>query len=163
VSALVPFQPRVGVVFSFQATLDGQQYILSVPWGVAGQRWFLKCTTLSGVVIFLLPLIGSADGITLESVAWSLGKVTLVTSAPHGIKIGTVALLTVSGVAPGAFNGTFPCSAIDEMTLTYPLPGNPGTVTALGLVAYNINIGQGYFSTSSIVFRQSSQNFEVTP
>jgi hypothetical protein len=162
-TTLTLFQPSVGSVFSFQPTLDGQQYIVSVPWGLAGQRWYISCTELNGTSVFYKALTGSPSGVDIESILWSLGVVTIVTSEAHGYKIGRTVSLSISGCSPAAYNGQFDCNIIDPMTFSYALASNPGSATALGIANYDINLAQGYFTTSTLVFREASQTFEVNP
>lgn len=162
-TTIVPYAPQIGGPFSFQATLDGQQYIISVPWGLAGQRWFCSCTQLDGTPVFLLPLIGSPTGIVIEGLSWANGTVTCMTSIPHGYQIGMTIALTLIGSAPDAYNGSFLCLITGPDTFTYPLSADPGNATAFGVANYNINIAEGYFTTSTLIFRAQASQFEITP
>jgi hypothetical protein len=89
-TTFVNLDPPPGKGFSFQATLDGASYTMNVTWNVFGQRWFISCLTVNGVLIFHLPVIASPN------------------------------------------NG-------------------------------DINLLAGYFLTSTLVFRDSGQNFEINP
>ena len=89
-TTLIQFSPSVVQNFSFQATLDGQQYSVVITWGLFGQRWYFNVYTLQGALVVEKGLRGSPDD-------------------------------------------------------------------------YNINLVQGYFAASSIVYRASSNNFEITP
>ena len=89
-TTLFPFTPSVTQNFSFQPTLDGQQYNAIVTWSLFGQRWVVNIYSLQGV--------------------WVLSK---------------------------------------------PLRSSPQN--------YNINLIEGYFTTSSLVYREASNNFEVSP
>lgn len=159
------FAPTPNAPFSFQPTLDGQVYIATVPWLTFGQRWYLNLTDVSGNSIAFLPVIGSATGTNIESISWDQNSqtVTVVTAEAHGWNPYTTATLTVSGVSPTAFNGTFSCFVVDDVTLTYLLASDPGMMTQSGTISYDINILGGYFQTSTMVFRQASQQFEVSP
>lgn len=79
----------------------------------------------------LTPLLkGSA---TLASLTWATNVVTATASAAHGITIGDTAWITISGVVPAAYNGTFLCTATTSTAFTYALGTNPGTETTPGV------------------------------
>jgi len=89
-TTLTQFTPTVNQNFSFQPTLDGQQYNVVITWGLFGVRWILNVYTLQNVLIVQKPLTASPDD-------------------------------------------------------------------------YDINLIEGYFTTSTLVYRDSSNNFEVSP
>lgn len=157
------FQPSTLQVSQYQVTLDAAQYVLTLPWNLFGQRYYLTCSDLDGNLIFNLPLIGSPDGLVLQSLTWSDGLVTVETEVPHGYRAGTSVSLTVGGAAPDEYNGQFILLATGDNTLTYSLDTDPGTNTAAGILYDNINLGGGYFETSTLVYRTSSSQLEVTP
>jgi len=71
-----------------------------------------------------------------------LSKVTMQTTEPHGFvpPAGrTSCRLLIKNVSPGAFNGRFEATIIDEFTFTYPLPDDPGSYQIGGTVK-NISI-----------------------
>lgn len=84
------FSPTIDQNFSWQPTLDGQQYTALVTWSLFGQRWILNVYALSGVLV-----------------------------------------------------------------MTKPMTASP--------VESDINLLAGYFTTSTLVYRESSNAFEVTP
>lgn len=57
----VLFRPAPGDPFKFTASLDGVGYSMTVTWNVFGQRWYLSCIGVNGLVVFHMPLIGSPD------------------------------------------------------------------------------------------------------
>jgi hypothetical protein len=158
----IPFTPSTTQAFTFQPTLDGTQYNVTIPWSLFGQRYYVTCTTLSGNLIFNLPLTGSPAGVTITSLAWASNTVTVTTAAPHGYPLGAIINLTVTEVSPSAYNGTYPCAVISPNQVTYSLAGYPGAVASSGTLFYNINLAAGYFA-STLVFREKNQMFEVTP
>lgn len=89
-ATLTQFTPAINQNFSFQPTLDGQQYSVVFTWGLFGQRWIMNVYTLQGTLILQKPLRGS------------------------------------------------------------PLD-------------YDINLIEGYFLTSSLVYRKDTNNLEVSP
>ena len=157
------FTPSLTAAPQFQPTLDGQQYTCVVTWNIYGQRFYVNCYALNGALVFSLPVIGSAVGINIQAISWSLGgSVTLVTDVPHNYAIGSTMDLTVSGCVPIGYNGKMRCFATSPNTLVYNLAANPGVNTTLGIVGYDISISAGYFS-STLVFREANSQFEVSP
>lgn len=165
----VDFVPSSSAPFQFQPTLDGQVYNAVVTWNIsvlstaAPQRYYINLYALDGTLIFALPLIGSPTGFEIESLSWANGSVTVTTTTPHGYRIGQTIALTISSCTPTAYNGVFNCLILSPSNFSYPLPSNPGVETSLGNVIYNINLASGYFQTSTLVFREASQQFEVNP
>ena len=148
--------------FSFQPVLDGVQYNVTVPWSLFGQRYYVQCSTLSGVAVFYLPLIGSADSIYIQSVSWVPNTVTVTTTIPHGFKVGEIANITISNMIPSFYNGVYSCNAINSNQFTYALNFDPGVVTSFGSASFDVNIAAGYFD-STLVYRSNNQQFEVNP
>ena len=89
-TTLTQFSPTINQNFTFQPTLDGQQYSAIVTWSMFGRRWVLNIYNLQNVLILQKPL----------------------TASPQD---------------------------------------------------YDINLIEGYFSTSTLVYRLATNNFEVTP
>jgi len=160
------FAPTATVPFSFSPTLDGAQYKAVITWGLAGQRWYVNLYNQTGNLIFYLPLIGSPTAVQTLSLTWDgvQNLVTVTTVVPHGLPIGITAQLTISGVTPAAYNGIRDLFAIGPSTLTFPQSVDPGgDATVNGNIGRDINIAGGYFNTSTFVFRQTTQQFEVAP
>jgi hypothetical protein len=159
------FVPNSFSPFSFQPTLDGEVYTATIKWNLAGQRWYINLVDSNQTPIFTLPLIGSPTGIALSSLSWDpLNQVVDVeTQTPHGYDVEQTIELTLINCAPAVYNGIVPALITGLSTFTYPMSADPGYVTQLGSVEYNINIAGGYFETSTLVFRQQSQQFEVSP
>lgn len=149
--------------FSFSPVLDGQTYTAAVKWNWFGQRWYLELSRITGALVFNKALIGSPCGVSIESVSWSNGLVTVTTAKPHGFDVGTTVAMTVEGCVPVVLNGTRPSLITDVDEFTFPLVGNPGAATQLGRAVYNINLAAGYFTTSTLVYRSDNKTFEVSP
>lgn len=161
-TTITPFVPNNRVPFAFQPTLDGQVYNVTVTWNLFGVRYYINVYSLAGVLVVAKAMVGSPDGLAIEGLSWANGKAFATTSLPHGFKIGTTIALTVTGCAPDAFNGQIQAFVTGPQTLTWAIAGDPGMATAFGAVTYNISLVAGYFA-STLVFRQSSQQFEVSP
>jgi len=70
--------------------------------------------------------------LTITSLSWAAGVVTLQTAAAHNIPSSQTVQGTIAGASPSGYDGTFACTATGTNTLTYPLASNPGTETAFG-------------------------------
>ncbi len=58
-STYIDFVQPSGAPFSWQQTLDGNLYTISVPWNLYGQRYYVLVQDQSGNVVVNLPRIGS--------------------------------------------------------------------------------------------------------
>jgi hypothetical protein len=63
----------------------------------------------------------------LTSVTLSGGTATAVCSAAHGFTLGDTLLITISGVTPAGYNGTFTATVTTTTAFTYPLSGSLST------------------------------------
>lgn len=161
----IPFSYPPNSAFTTQITLDGNLYSLVVNWGLFGQRSYVNLFDQSGNRIFTTALIGSPDPVAISSLSWddTTQLVTVVTAAAHGVPIATLSALTISGATPTTYNGLWLMTSQNATTLTFPLATDPGVATLDGAVGVNINLVAGYGFSSTLVFRESSQNFEVNP
>lgn len=87
--------------------------------------------TLLSSLADLTPLLSGTKAIT--TMVLSTGVVTVTTTVAHGIPNGDILPLTISGVTPAAYNGTFTCTITGASTFTFPLAGSPGAVTVQGV------------------------------
>ena len=154
------FTPSLSGPFQFQPTLDGNVYNAVVTWPVWSQRWYISVSDLFGNLLLYRSVCGSPVGVVGNSATWDQGFVTLVTTTPHGYLIGSTINLSINGFTPDAYNGVVQAFVNDSFTLTYPLTQNPGAVTGLGSVYYNLNLVGGYFNTQ-LVYRTANQQFET--
>jgi hypothetical protein len=160
------FQPTpAGIPFQFQPTLDGNVYLATVRWNVFGQRWYIALDANNGVPVFNQALISSMPAVDLQTGRWENGRAYLQGIVPWvtlGFEPGITYDITVRGCLPEAYNGRMlPALAHDEFTLSYPLPTPPGDMTKLGQGSYDTNMAGGYFRESSLVYRESTRQFEV--
>lgn len=164
-----PLIPSSQAPPSFQPTLDGVVYNVTITWNLFGADYYFNLSTLNNVPVLTRALTGSPTGVAVENISWSNQTVDITTVDPHGYPIGSSADLTLSGNAPDSLNGLFRCLIIGPFDLTFPLTTDPGDATAFGVVQYNVNFLQGYLNAagqlfaSTLVFREQSQTFEVTP
>lgn len=158
-----PYTPLPNAAYQFNPTLDGQQYTAVVPWELFGRRLYLSLFDVNGGRIFTRALVGSVGALPVQAAPWAGGSVALSFVNQHGFKPLTTLWLTVAGFTPDAFNGRFLAFVTNRNTITYNLASDPGPVTRLGAVSYDVNLVEGYVSTSVMVFREQAQQFEVTP
>ena len=110
-----------------------------------------------------MPLIGSQDGIHVQSIDWVNGRAIATCDIPHNFRVGTLVNATLRGFSPDAYNGAHQVFITSPNTFTYELSNDPGTASLLGYIYYDINLSAGYFSNSNLVYRASNQTFEVNP
>lgn len=158
------FTPTSQAPYQFQPILNGVSYFAIVKWNLFGQRWYVYLYDNSGARVFTKALIGSPTGILIQSMAWDLsGTVTIQTITPHGYDIGSTINLTVSGATPVAYNGQMTALITSPNELTFKMSVNPGQAQIMGAVSYDIDLLWGYGFSSTMVFRQSAQQFEISP
>lgn len=78
----------------------------------------------------LTPIKQVAKAIT--DMSWLANVVTVNLPAAHGITVGQIVNMTIASATPAGYNGTFPCTATDADSFTYPLNVNPGLNTQAG-------------------------------
>jgi hypothetical protein len=101
----------------------------------------------------LAALLPAAKALT--SATWTGSVVTLTTTAPHGYTNGDVVTITVAGMTPAAYNGTFQGTVTGASTITYPLVSNPGVTTVVGTV--NLGAVAQLQQMATTFFAQGSQ------
>lgn len=70
--------------------------------------------------------------LTIDSISWNTGIVTVVTSTPHGIPSGDTIPMVIAGCSPAGYNGTYACTYVNSTSFTYPLTVNPGLIVTKG-------------------------------
>lgn len=161
-TTITQFVPTTRAPFQFQATLDGQIYSVAVPWSLFGKRFYIDVRALDGTPVIYTALIGSTNGFLLQSLTWQRGIATAIAVAPHGYRVGKTIDLTISGCAPDAYNGQVQGFITGPNSFSYPVATPLGPATAVGAATFNINLVGGLFA-SLLVFRESTQQFEVSP
>lgn len=77
-TTLTQFVPAANTNFSWQPTLDGQQYTAVVSWSLFGQRWILNIYTLQGNLLLQKPLRGSPVNYDINLIAGYFDTSTLI-------------------------------------------------------------------------------------
>jgi hypothetical protein len=156
------FAPSRKQAPAFMPTFDGAQYMVTVPWNVSGQRFYVKCLTINGRLVFNVPLVESTPPIEIESLDWDPfnKRVVVTTVDPHELPLGRVMNITVKRAFPTTYNGNGFASILNRTQFEYPLIQDPGQPTLMGTVEYLINMIKPYFQ-STLIFR--NRMFEVNP
>jgi hypothetical protein len=81
-----------------------------------------------------------------------------------GVGVGAIIEFTITGATPDGYDGTFECVVLDDFSFSYPLVTNPGTPASIpGYYSSDINLVEGYFLQSTLVWRETAGWFEVNP
>lgn len=83
---------------------------------------------------FQVATTGLGGAISVSSMSWSAGVVTVTTASPHGRPLGYSLALTFSGATPSSVNSTFTCTVTGASTYTFDLASDPGSIT--GTITY---------------------------
>lgn len=78
----------------------------------------------------LTPLLAGA--VAISAIAYSSGHATITSSAPHGVPVNDTFEVTIVGVTPAGYNGTFLATSTGQTTFTVPIASNPGTMSVPG-------------------------------
>jgi len=93
----------------------------------------------------------------LSTLTWTTNVATATAAAPHGLPIGQQIEITVSGVTPSGYNGTFTATVTTTTAFTYSLMSNPGGAATvpgtyvLGSVAELTAMARTFFSQAGSV------------
>jgi Domain of unknown function (DUF6983) len=159
----VPFSPPPDAPQQFPVTLDGAAYTAVITWLYWSQRWYVNLFDGNGNRVFTLPMIESPQPAPLASLVWDPFGYVTATVDPIVYLPGSVVRYTIAGASPDGYNGTFDCVVQNPTTFTYPLATDPGQMTRAGTFCQEAPISAGYFSTSTLIWRPSSGNFEINP
>jgi phage tail sheath gpL-like len=96
--------------------------------------------SMAGLPVLGLPalivgtMLGTAVSSTITTATWATGQATYTTSTPHGFPVG--APITVSGMSPAGFNGTFTTlTGTTGSTIVVAMPTTPGAFVSGGTVS----------------------------
>jgi len=101
----------------------------------------------------LTPILKGAQ--SLSGLIWAGGTVTATASGSLNFTVGDTLELTVSGVTPAAYNGTFLCNVTGARTFTYVLASNPGVASIFG--AYTPEDVAELLAMATTFFAQGAQ------
>jgi hypothetical protein len=156
------FIPSNTKVPSFTPMFDGNPYTVTVLWNISAQRYYVKCMNTSNNLVFMVPLVESANGREIKLLIWDEeNEVVIATLAkPHGLPIGEVFNISIIQAIPNGYNGNGMALITDFDEFTYPMKRNPGDMEQGGAAQFLISMTKAYFN-STLVFRNNQ--FEVTP
>lgn len=98
--------------------------------GTTGTVGALKLITLVSDLTSIQPVPQA-----ISSITWASGTVTVTVTGGHGYPVGSGTInLTIAGVTPSGYNGTFACTITSTTEFTYALATSPGTATVDGTV-----------------------------
>lgn len=134
--------------FTINALSDSTHFTLYAPAGPG------VIDTIGGTIV---------AAANTNALTWALGKVWASVGVPLTYRLGDIVKYTINDCVPAAYNGTYECAVTSETTFSYELTPDPGPATTLGTVSQDINLLAGYFSTSTMVWRDANQQFEIRP
>lgn len=79
-----------------------------------------------------LPLSALSAPVTNSTLTCAANVVTTTTSSPHGMTTGNTPWLTVAGVTPAGYNGSYQITVTGASTFTYAIGACPGAETVPG-------------------------------
>jgi hypothetical protein len=159
----IQFLPSNVVAPRFTTTFDDDQYTVIVTWNLASQRYFLNIYGSNNNWICTVPLIGTSPGVDIINLNPNVNNNTMevTVASPYWRPLGQIIKMTIENCQPDDINGSYDCLIIGRNVFTIPMPASMGQVTVLGSASRLINMIEGYFQTSSLVFR--NMMFEVRP
>lgn len=157
-STFVDFVPSTTAAFSFQATMAGQQYNVTITWNVFGQRYYYTVTDLGGNLILCRALAASGPVIP-STFTWSNGVAYVATSVNHNVPVGSVANVNISQTKSG-LDGNVQVLSTGPTAFTYQLLADPGVEPTSGVVNFSLNLVSGYILGGWLLFHYPTQQFE---
>jgi hypothetical protein len=160
-ATFVTFTPSTNSVFSFQPSLNGTLYNVTVTWNIFGQRFYVNVYDLSNNLILARALVSS--GPTLQaSFTWANGWAQAQCTNPHNVPVGRVVTINVSQTG-GVFDGDFSALVNGNHRLTWQT-SNPNAPTVVnGNVNFSWNLILGYVAGAYLLYHFDTQQFEFGP
>jgi hypothetical protein len=147
---------------SFMPTFDGSLYNVTIVWNISAQRYYVKCESIAGDLIFFVPLVGNPNQYEIADIEYDQQnqRVVATMSQPHLTITGRLIYADIIGCVPSQYNGSGFITILNRTQIAYPLSQDPGPATVLGVLDYLISMTKGYFQ-STMIFRNGY--FEVNP
>jgi hypothetical protein len=153
----INFNPTTNSNFQFSATLDNNVYNVIVTWNLFGARYYVNIYDLSSNLIVSTPLIGTPLGYNIDALTSANNIAYATTETNFTYTVGSVIPLTISGISPTGYNGTYECTITGQNTFTYPLGEDLDPSIQTGQVVYNLSLVAGYFDSTMTYFPDSEQ------
>ncbi len=119
-----PFNTRLTIAGNSNPNCNGQWYVTAAP------------TNLTLNVVYAAFTFAAKVPYPVTAGSWSGGTATLTIGGNSLAVSGTI---TVSGVNPSAYNGTYTVTAQSSTTVSYAIASNPGTWVSGGRVASSLS------------------------
>jgi hypothetical protein len=98
--------------------------------------------------------------VAITSLVWSASVVTVTTTQPHNLPVGTSAG-HIYNALPAAYSGAFTFTRTGTNTFTYPLVSNPGAATQTGYTGFD-SVTSGTYTASSAIITPNLRNITVS-
>ena len=172
-TTIIPFIPGSIRAPSFTATLDGDDYVVTVTWNVSAQRYYLNIYDSDNTWILTVPMFQSppsrgVNGLTYDPLRLVM-TVELVAPPYWPVPIGSTGTFSPPGTMvdywlenfdPAVLNAKWRCLHINDQFFEFPLANNPGQINVLGSVGRYLSMVDGLFN-STLIYRNGA--FEVSP
>lgn len=158
-----PFNPSPLQNATFNPVLGGNVYAATIVWNVFGQRWYLNLTDTQGNLLISTAVVSSQDPQGISSITWADNLVTVETTSPHWLPLGSQARVYVSGYAPDAYNGLQTVNITGPSSFTYQLDSDPGETTVAGTFGSVIDLSAGLAGDSMLLYYAATNQFVTTP
>jgi hypothetical protein len=172
-TTIIPFLPSNLFTPTFQVTLDGTNYQVTVTWNVSAQRYYINIYGTDNTWIITVPLIQTPPARGVASVVYDnlrrVMTITMVDPSQWSIPLsaagtstppGTIVDYTLENFTPDVLNGKQRSIHITNTDFSFSLANDPGQVLILGSVSRILNMIGGMFD-STLIYRNGA--FEVTP
>jgi hypothetical protein len=146
------------------------QQVASAPSTVQRTGAFVSqgATTLAAGQTALLTQVSDltsilSGSVTISSIVWATGTVTVTTSSAHGIPSGDTVSGIIAGVLVGtslnnAYNGTYEVTSTGTTTLTYAVASNPGAPVLNSGSVFTLEGVQELVAMATTYFAQGTGN-----
>jgi len=172
-TTIIPFLPSNIITPTFIATLDGNDYRVTITWNISAQRYYINIYDQSGVWIITVPLVQSPPARAINSLSYdSLRRVMtvqMVSPALWPVPLGSTGTATPAGMIvdytlenfdPPVLNAKWRSLHINDTTFSFPLADDPGQINIVGSVSRYLSMVGGVFQ-STLIYRNGA--FEVSP
>jgi hypothetical protein len=173
-STVIPFLPSNLVQPTFIGTFDSDQYRVTVSWNVAAQRYYINIYGQDGTWIVTVPLVQTPPARPVASVVYDnlrrVVTVKMIDPSQWPVPLYSAEVLTPPGIIvdytlenfdPPVLNAKWRSLHVDPITFSFPLANDPGQVHILGSVSRMIDMVEGVFVTTRMIYRNGA--FEINP
>jgi hypothetical protein len=173
-TTVIPFLPSNLFPPKFRANFDGDDFDVIITWNVSAQRYYVNIYGFDNQWIVTVPLVQTPPSRAIQSATYdNLRRVMLVqmvdpsqwpvplASAGLLTPPGTIVDYTLENFDPVVLNAKWRTLQVTPTLFSFSLDADPGGINILGTVGRLMNMIDGIFQTSTLVYRNGS--FEVNP